>query len=450
MSFPRYPKYRTTGVADLGELPEHWTITHIKRTGKLKGGAGFPHDKQGLEGEELSFHKVNALAKADANGRLLPSDNTISRETAQSLGAFIFPPRTIVFAKVGAALLLGRIRMLSHEACIDNNMMGIVPGSSVSCEYLRNAMALVRFDVLANPGAVPSINESQIGNVVLALPPLSEQFALAAFLESETAKIDALIAEQQRLMELLQEKRKAVISHAVTKGLNPNAPMKRSGVEWLGEVPAHWEVRRMKHLVRRFEQGWSPQCESYPADPEREWGVLKVGAVNGGVFDPFENKALPADLERIESLTVSKGDLLISRANTRELVGSAAVATRDYPTLMICDKIYRARLHDDRCLPGFAASYLGSSTVRGQIELAATGASDSMLNIAQAAVLDLPVPTPPIDEQGAICEAIIGRSQVLEVLAGEAASAIALLQERRAALITAAVTGQIDVRASAA
>ncbi|HTN77173.1 MAG TPA: restriction endonuclease subunit S, partial [Pirellulaceae bacterium] len=249
MSLPRYAEYKDSGVEWLGEVPAHWLITPVKHLGKLKGGAGFPHVEQGHETEELPFHKVNALGRAGSDGVLWGSENNISRATAERLGAYIFPAHALVFAKVGAALLLGRIRTLGEAACIDNNMMGlVVDNDDVDVAFVSYALNLVRFDLIANPGAVPSLNEGQIGNFPLVLPSRSEQSAIAAFLDRETGKIDALIAEQEKLLTLLAEKRQVTISHAVTRGLNPNAPMKDSGAPWLGEVLTHWDVLPIKRL----------------------------------------------------------------------------------------------------------------------------------------------------------------------------------------------------------
>jgi type I restriction enzyme, S subunit len=143
MSFPAYDEYKDSGVEWLKEIPRNWRAVPIKHVGRLKGGAGFPHDDQGVEGEILDFHKVNALSRADAHGYLVPSDNTISPDTANRLGAFVFPPETIVFAKVGAALLLARIRIIRNDSCIDNNMMGlIVHQDSFDVSFVRYAMEL--------------------------------------------------------------------------------------------------------------------------------------------------------------------------------------------------------------------------------------------------------------------------------------------------------------------
>ena len=210
-------------------------------------------------------------------------------------------------------------------------------------------------------------------------------------------------------------------------------------------MPDHWEVKKIKHLCISIEQGWSPQCESEASDGVSP-GVLKVGCVNGGVFRPSENKILPPELEPIAQYSVKAGDLLVSRANTRELVGSAAVAESDFPWLHICDKLYRISVNPERTTAIYLALYLASNEARGQIELGASGASQSMQNIAQSVLLNLPIPTPPPQEQKEICGYIKSKCDQIEELTSEAKRSIFLLQERRSALISAAVTGQIDVR----
>jgi type I restriction enzyme S subunit len=168
--------------------------------------------------------------------------------------------------------------------------------------------------------------------------------------------------------------------------------------------------------------------------------------VNGGAFRPEENKALPSELDPVPELGLEADDLLISRANTRELVGSAAVVDRDHANLLLCDKLYRLRFHRGSCTPWFIAYYLASPGVRGQIELQATGASSSMVNIGQSTILELTIALPGRSEQESITAFIRQACLQLDALTANAQSAITLLQERRSALISAAVTGKIDVR----
>jgi type I restriction enzyme S subunit len=283
-----------------------------------------------------------------------------------------------------------------------------------------------------------------IRNAYLLAPSYHEAEQIAKFLDHETAKIDLLIAKQQALIALLKEKRQAVISHAVTKGLNPNAKMKDSGVEWLGQVPEGWKVARIKFSITTFEQGWSPQCDAELRD-EGGYGVLKVGCVNSGVFDPNEHKALPASLEPRRQYSLKNGDLLISRANTRNLVGKTALVECDDDQMLLCDKLYRLRFNTN-VHSGFIRDYLLSDAGRSQIELDATGASSSMVNIGQDCVKEMPIALPPLKEQTFIVAEVVKRLGQLETLNADAAKAIELMQERRTALISAAVTGKIDVR----
>ena len=280
---------------------------------------------------------------------------------------------------------------------------------------------------------------------MVPVPSPEEQKKIAAFLDWKTGQIDALIAKKQALIEKLKEKRLAVITQAVTKGLDPSALLKDTHIPWLGEVPKHWDIKRLRFATEKIEQGWSPQCDNQPAEDEA-WGVMKVGCVNGDRFDPLENKALPLDLVLLAEYELQPKDILVSRANTKELLGSAAIVPEDVRAkLLLCDKLFRLRTVSD--VDGeFLTFYLRTPTARYQYEREATGASGSMQNIGQGTLKNLVVPLPPIDEQRQICRRIKFETEKLDLLLQQSESAIARLTEYRTALITAATTGQIDVR----
>jgi type I restriction enzyme S subunit len=206
---------KDSGVEWLGEIPAHWRAMALKRIGDLQAGAGFPDDEQGLLDEEVPFFKVGDMGMPGNEREMRVHQHSVSRATARRLGAFIFPPDTIVFAKVGAALLLNRRRLVVRPSCIDNNMMGFMPAH---CDPTWAMYWLSGLDMgeLANPGAVPSVNEGQMRDTPAAVPPEPEQRAIAAFLDRETAKIDALIAKVRAAIERLKEYRTALISAAVT------------------------------------------------------------------------------------------------------------------------------------------------------------------------------------------------------------------------------------------
>ena len=445
MSFPRYPKYKDSGVEWLGEVPEHWSTAPIKRIGRLKGGAGFPDVYQGVEGEELSFHKVNAIGQADRTGFLLPSENTISHSNAKVLGAFVFPPKSIVFAKVGAALLLGRIRVLDHHACIDNNMMGlVVHPEDRDVSFVKYAMTLVRFDLIANPGAVPSLNEGQIGNFRLPLPPLAEQTRVAAFLDRETGKIDELVAEQQRLMELLKEKRQAVISHAVTKGLNPRAPMKPSGIEWLGDVPEHWAVQPVKYLAA-IGNGSTPNRDKVEYWQDGDYPWLTSSAVNQPSITAADEFVSNMALEECHLPKIVPPAVLVGITGQGRTRGMASIllveATINQHLAFLKPLPDRMEVSFLRLAFDMLYTYLRRDSEEG-------GSTKGAITCEQIGKVKLAVP--PVHEQTAIAQFVRAEATKLDNLAAEAQKAIDLLQERRTALISAAVTGQIDVRKLAA
>lgn len=311
--------------------------------------------------------------------------------------------------------------------------------------WLGETLRAMNLNQYSQSAAQPGLSVEAIGRLKLPFPPVAEQKQIAAFLDWKTGQIDALIAKKQELQEKLKEKRLAVITLAVTKGLNLAAPLRDSGIPWLGQVPEHWEVKRLRFATGRIEQGWSPQCDNQPADDEA-WGVMKVGCVNGDEFDPLQNKALPPDLEPLPEYELRPKDILISRANTKELLGSAAIVPESVRSkLLLCDKLFRLRPSAE-VDEEFLTCYLRTPAARYQYEREATGSSGSMQNIGQGTIKNLVVFLPPLDEQKIIFQHIRREVEKLDALASNAQMVVDRLAEYRNALITAATTGKIDVR----
>lgn len=207
---------RPSGVAWLGEVPSHWSVAGLARYAGTVSGVGFPESEQGIEDAEIAFYKVNSLGQADVDGVIRKSWDTISRETAQSLRAKILPAGTILLAKIGAALLLGRVRRTDRPACIDNNMMAIVPNEHLNARFASYALQTFDFETLANPGTVPSMDMYALMHRETAVPPLVEQEEIADHLDRRLAGIDAALATCRRGIHLAGERRAALISAAVT------------------------------------------------------------------------------------------------------------------------------------------------------------------------------------------------------------------------------------------
>ncbi|WP_261164335.1 hypothetical protein [Microbacterium sp. Marseille-Q6965] len=198
------------------DLPDDWRLVPLRRLGDSKAGSGFPPHLQGRTDLELPFFKVKHLAAADSEGLLSVADDYVSRETAAALRATVFPAGTVVYAKVGAALMLGRVRTLATASCLDNNMAGFMPRSDLVGRFLHHAMATIAFDYLVNPGAVPSLSDKNMMAMEIPVPSETVQRAAVDWIDEQTARIDTLIQKSERLIELSQERRAALITAAVT------------------------------------------------------------------------------------------------------------------------------------------------------------------------------------------------------------------------------------------
>jgi type I restriction enzyme S subunit len=280
------------------------------------------------------------------------------------------------------------------------------------------------------------------GDVSIILPPAGEQKKIIAFLEHETAKIDALIEKQQRLIELLKEKRQAVISHAVTKGLNPNAPMKDSGVEWLGEVPMHWNVMRIKQISLLISKGTTPSTIGEELADE---GVRFLKAENiGKSVEVQQNPEFFISKEVNEKIARSKleeGDVLVIIAGAT--TGLASILDKSFlpaNTNQAVSFIRPARLEYSKLI----AHWLSTEFCQRIIWMGAVQAAQP--NLSMEDLGNIPIVIPPGNELCAIGKTIKLQATKFDHLIAKAASAIELMQERRTALISAAVTGKIDVR----
>lgn len=440
--YQRYAEYKDSGVDWLGEIPSGWEMWKLSHSYVEIGSGTTPStsNEENFEGD-IPWITTGELRE----NVIFDTNKKVSQKTIEQFPTLKkYPIGSVAIAMYGATI--GRLGILGIEATTNQACCVMTKSKILNNKYVFYWLQAFKNEIiqLSSGGGQPNINQEKVASLKISASTVESQLQITKFLDYETAKIDRVIAKQEQLIALLQEKRQAVISHAVTKGLNPDAIMKDSGVEWLGQVPKHWECIKIKHITTIFEQGWSPQCDSRPANSS-EYGVLKVGCVNGGFFRSYENKALPPELEPRLQYVIQKKDLLISRANTKELVGSAAVVQGDYPNLILCDKLYRLKLCKD-VLPEMVALYLSIGVVREQIELGATGASHSMQNIGQETIKELYYLLPPYQEALKILESIQQSNQRFDELATKAQSAIQLMQERRVALISAAVTGKIDVR----
>lgn len=441
MSFPRYPEYKDSGVEWLGEVPGHWATPQIKRTTYLKARVGW----KGLTSEEFREKSFAYLVTgSDFREKFVKWDACyqVAQDRYEDDPFIQLKNGDLLITKDGTIGKLAIVSNLDRPACLNSGIFVVRPLHTYTTEFMYWVLSSSVFSVFCDLESFGSTINHLYQNVFeqfeFPAPPESEQAEIAIFLDRETAKIDALVAEQRRLMALLKEKRQAVISHAVTRGLNPDAPMKPSGIEWLGDVPAHWEVSKMK-WVAEMQSGHTPdkKIPAYWENGDISWvslndtGYLKD---NDYISETAYN-ITQLGIENSSARMLPAGVVVFSRDAT---IGRCAITTKP----MAVSQHFIAWVCSESMIPEFLLLRLRSMT--GELDRLTTGAT--LKTIGMPDVRTLVTPVPPLQEQKAIIAHVAQQTAQLDTLTAEAQRAIDLLQERRTALISAAVTGQIDVR----
>jgi type I restriction enzyme S subunit len=446
-----YPVYKDSGVEWLGEIPAHWEVKRLKwvvsqiGSGKTPKGGSQIYSSSGvifLRSQNIHFDGLrledvvyidDVIDKEMASTRVMPQD-VLLNITGASLGRCSIIPSDFPAANV------------NQHVCIIRPIQKSIQPSFLLSAIASNTIQAQIFS-LENGTSREGLTFSQIANLVLAVPSnLSEQNAIASFLDRETAKIDALIAKKERLIELLQEKRTAIINHAVTKGLDPTVPLEDSGVDWLGEVPAHWEVKRIKYLA--IGQDCGIQMGPFGGmlkDLSVEETGFKVYGQENTINDDFtagHRWITYKQLWEMARYAVRKGDLLLTRKGS---IGKCRVVPDDVTPGIIDSDTIRVRVNEDQIFKGFLVRLMHEAWyLQEQIVWNSRGAILTGLNTTTIA--ELRVAVPPLTEQKEIVAYLDRETTKIDALIAKIREGIEKLKEYRTALISAAVTGKIDVR----
>lgn len=430
MSLSRYPKYKDSGVEWLGEVPEHWKIQPLLGIALERNESN--HGM--LEDNLLSLSYGRIVQKdIDSNDGLLPE----SFETYQ-----IIHPGDIVFRLTDLQNDKRSLRtaIVEERGIITSAYLAVVPRKLQASflSHLLRAYDMTKVFYSMGGGLRQSMKFADVKRLPILCPPPEEQVAITAFLERETGKIDALVEEQRRLIELLKEKRQAVISHAVTKGLNPNAPMKDSGIDWLGQIPSHWDVKPLKQLAKKITDGEHIS----PAVTDDGVPLLSAKDVRDWKVDYDVEKFVSVDDARVfwKRCRPEQGDVLVvSRGATVGRIGVVEDTTEFclMGSVILCKP-------DENYDP--ALLYYALNAKHAQTSLWFSSASSAQQAIYIRDVAYVPIPIPPFSERAEIVAFLNNEVVRLDALAAQATHGIDLFQERRTALISAAVTGKIDVR----
>lgn len=435
MSFLRYPAYKDSGVAWLGEMPAHWGTSQSRRLFKVRSEPALSTDQM-----LTASQKYGVLYQSDFVARegrrvvevILGKENLKHVEPDD----FIISMRSFQ----------GGIEWCRLVGSTSFHYVMLTPVKHVHPPYFAHLLKSARY-VEALRTTTDLIRDGQelrfsnFAQVDLPLVPHDEQVQIASFLDRETDKIDALVAEQEQLITLLKEKRQAVISHAVTKGLDPSAPMKDSGVEWLGQVPAHWEVKALK-FVATVQTGVAKGKDN----TGRETVVvpyLRVANVQDGYLALDDVAEIEIPVSDLPRYLLRSGDVLMNEGGDFDKLGRGHVWRSEIEPCIHQNHVFAVRPHS------VAPEWLNtvtSSTYAQFYFMSRSKQSTNLASISSTSIMELPVVLPPSSEQRQLLAFLMRATSQLQSLITEAVLSIELLRERRAALISAAVTGQIDVR----
>ncbi|WP_440480947.1 restriction endonuclease subunit S [Serratia bockelmannii] len=430
-----YPEYKDSGVEWLGEVPSHWEILSAKRMFQSVRTPAYKSDEQLAASQKYGVIPQSLMMQLNDSKVMLALKGTESFRHVET-NNFVISLRSFE----------GGIEYSQYTGCVSPAYTVLKNSKPISYGYYRYLLKCTPFIAALQSSTDSlrdgkSINYEQFSALSLPLPLVREQNVIASFLDHETAKIDKLIEKQQQLIELLKEKRQAVISHAVTKGLNPDVPMKDSGVEWLGKVPEHWKVTRVKRIasfITSGPRGWS----DYISDGGSEI-FLQSGDLNnelGLQLDKAKRVSPPKNAEGVRTRLID-GDVVvcITGANT----GRVAIASKLSDTTYINQHLSLIRPKELNINSAFLAYCLASSVGRSFFDVVQYGLKEGL---SLSNVSDAPLLLPPIYEQDVIVKYLESVNHDYDYLANLSTCQVALLQERRTALISAAVTGKIDVR----
>lgn len=435
--YKAYPEYKDSGVEWLGAIPNHWKTVSISRLFSRIKRTGY------TEKELLSVYRdygvIPKSSRDDNNNK--PSEDLSPYQLVQ--------PNDLVMNKMKA--WQGSIAISEYEGIVSPAYFVYQPNKSLFelahpkyVHYLlRNPIYVTQYLSRSKGIRVNQwdLDPDEFRNIELLLPGKIEQEKIYSFLDHETAKIDNLIEKQQQLIELLKEKRQAVISRAVTKGLNPDVPMKESGVEWLGEVPEHWAIKPLRYLGD-CQNGINIGAEAFGSG----FPFISYG-------DAYKNRVLPdngsglvqSTAEDRRKYSLLRGDVLFTRTSeTIEEIGFASACIKSIENSCFAGFLIRFRPKSSELCIEYSKYYFSNQLLR--IFFTKEMNLITRASLSQDLLKTMPVVIPPVDEQIKIAELLDNISEKFDQLQLLGEEQIKYLQERRTALISAAVTGKIDVR----
>jgi type I restriction enzyme, S subunit len=412
--FKRYPAYRESGVERLAKIPELWCVLKLKRVCKFAYGDSLATD-----------------IRQDGEVEVYGSNGPVgTHDSANTFGPCLVIGRKGSFGKVNFSTQ--PVFAIDTTFFVDRRCTG------ADIRWLYYVLSDARLDSATKDSAIPGLDREDAYTQDVSSCSEEEQRAIAAFLDRATAKIDALVAKKERLIELLQEKRNALTTQAVTRGLDPNVPMKDSGVEWLGAIPVHWEVKAMNQSLLRITYGFTNPM------PLADDGPYLLTAFDIGDGEILYANARRTTEEAFSRLLTDKsrpraGDILITKDGT---LGRVAIAGGE--RTCINQSVALLRFDPRKVDINFLHHALRATPYQDRMIFEAGGTAIKHIYVSRLA--KMPIALPPIQQQQEISDFITSHFASIDSLVSKVVDAIDYFRELRTALISAAVTGKIDVR----
>lgn len=442
----RYDSYKDSGIEWIGEIPSHWEHTRIKFTVNEKGSIFI--DGDWIESKVIIEEGIRYITTGNVKVGCYSEQGSgyISNQTFKDLNC------TEVFE---GDLIISRLNYPIGRACIVPNLNSRIvtsvdnviyrPDKNLNKKFLLHLFSSKQYfehtELISRGATMQRISRGMLGNLKIPLPTSDEQIAIANYLDQKTAQIDELIAKKERLIQLLEEERTALINQAVTKGIDPTVPMKDSGIEWLGEIPEHWEVTKIKTVTKKIGSGVTPKggAEIYELS-----GIPLLRSQNI-YFDGFrlENVAyITSEIhDSMKNSQVQLGDVLLNI--TGGSIGRCFYVTDEFSEANVNQHVCIVR-PNNRIITEFLYYVLSSSIGQHQIDLCQTGGNREALNFEQLKNFFLCLPE--VEGQKSIVQQLSFKLNSIKLAVEKIRKEIELLKEYKTALISEVVTGKVDVR----
>jgi type I restriction enzyme S subunit len=412
---------KSSGLAWVPQIPTHWAVKKLAFLASLKSGDSITADDIRDEGPHAVY---------GGNGLRGYTDR------------FTHEGEHVLIGRQGA--LCGNINYAKGQFWASEHAVVVMPREEVAVNWLGELLRAMDLNQYSASAAQPGLAVEAIAALRVPIPPLEEQRAIADYLDRETARIDSLIAAKDRVLGLLAEKRRALITHAVTRGLDPTAPLRDSGIPWLGEIPTHWVATRLKFVAE--VRGGITIGQRYGTTDLVELPYLRVANVQDGHLDLTE--VATAILPRVEASTsmLEAGDVLMNEGGDADKLGRGCVWHGEISPCLHQNHVFAVRPR--KVLSGWLNAWTSTEGAKAFFESRAKQ-STNLASISATNINELPIPLPPPQEQRAVVRQVSADTAKLDAMRTATERTISLLKERRSTLIAAAVTGQLDVGSAA-